>query len=225
MEPPQRALTPAAITTQEVSAPMPSPTHSTPEQDWRENELVKDHIRQASTEVAASAGRDFCEYLEHFALHPSRGSRSQSLDSPLEVIWLVWWDALCRVNKSFGEWFDIEPQRQVECGGQRYRLDFVVTLDEEALSRLVSGGLSWPLIGVELDGHTFHEKTLEQVTYRNQRDRALQQAGWKIFHYSFSEMDNVAIDCLAEVLCFARMTRQSLLAEAALRRIYTKEGA
>lgn len=205
---------------------MSSPTHSTPEQiDWRGNELVRDHINQAATEVAAAAGRDFRAYLEHFALRPGRGFRSRTLDSPLEVIWSVWWDALCRVNPLLGEWFDIEPQREVECGGQRYRLDFVVTIDEETQARLEAADLSWPLIGVELDGHAFHEKTLEQVTYRNQRDRLLQQAGWKIFHYSFSEMNGSAIDCVAEVLCFAKSVRQTLFTEAALRSLSRKEDA
>lgn len=41
---------------------------------------------------------------------------------------------------------------------------------------------------VELDGHDFHEKTKEQVTYRNQRDRDLQMEGWKVLHYSGSEL-------------------------------------
>jgi very-short-patch-repair endonuclease len=39
---------------------------------------------------------------------------------------------------------------------------------------------------VECDGHDFHEKTKQQVTKDNRRERELQIAGWHVFRFSGS---------------------------------------
>jgi very-short-patch-repair endonuclease len=61
-----------------------------------------------------------------------------------------------------------------EIEGQKYCVDFVVTPRTERKG--------WIPIAVELDGHAFHERTPAQVSHRDSRDRALQRAGWKVFH-------------------------------------------
>lgn len=121
-----------------------------------------------------------------------------SFDSPLEAAYWAWWEAL-RSTHCYGFAFDLERHRSVDAGGQRYVIDFVVVCKR--------AGAGYPLIGIELDGHAFHEKTLEQVTKRNRRDRDLQQAGWKLFHYSFSEFTADPAAAITEPLHYAQLSR------------------
>lgn len=102
------------------------------------------------------------------------------LSSPLEVIFYVWWEALKRPASFMGQIFNLFGQEQIAIGERSYRMDFVIRPLPE-----VSG---FPRIGIELDGHDFHERTKEQVTYRNARDRDLQSAGVRVLHYSGSEL-------------------------------------
>lgn len=74
---------------------------------------------------------------------------------------------------------------QVEIGP--YRVDFLV---------LHNGGG----IVVECDGHEFHEKTKEQAAKDKARDRALQEFGFKVYHFTGSEIWRDAVKCAREVL-------------------------
>jgi very-short-patch-repair endonuclease len=57
-------------------------------------------------------------------------------------------------------------------------------------------------IAVELDGYEFHERTREQVTLRDRRDRVLQRHGWIVLHISGSELVRTNVEALKEVwLC------------------------
>ena len=111
------------------------------------------------------------------------------VESPIEAIFWIWWLTLeaCTYERAFP--FKLVPQFTVHCDGNEYRLDFAIPEH---------------MIAVELDGHEFHEKTKEQVTYRNQRDRNLQAAGWTVFHFSGSELYRGQIDTVAAVADLAR---------------------
>lgn len=124
-----------------------------------------------------------------------------NLESPIEAIFWIWWTTLEGLvpGRDFG--FGLAPQYEVECEGNRYRLDFAVPEY---------------LIAVELDGHDFHEKTKEQVTYRNQRDRHLQAAGWTVFHFSGSELYRNEVDCVSAVANLARERHAAAKARGAL---------
>jgi len=52
---------------------------------------------------------------------------------------------------------------------------------------------------VECDGHDFHEKTKQQVTKDNRRERELQIAGWHVFRFSGSEIWNHALRCCKDI--------------------------
>jgi hypothetical protein len=111
-------------------------------------------------------------------------------DSPLEAQFKTWFDIIRGFHLSLGSMrfaVALRPQVWIECAsGPRYRLDFAVEPMEEWLhmSLLRAGH---PLkLGVELDGHDFHEKTRAQVTCRNQRDRDLSTEGWRVLHFSGS---------------------------------------
>jgi hypothetical protein len=180
---------------------------------FKDIDIIQQHIRDAGEWLAQGEYADFTSYVASTidAEDPWR----PKLESPLEALFWIWWNAAARPGSFMGENFWIDPQQDVEVGGSRYRLDFVVKLVGWDLNQEVeSGRYRWPLFGVELDGHSFHEKTREQVAYRNQRDRALQQAGWTVYHYSWKEMTERPAECVSEVLCAARNRYWQMLKEA-----------
>lgn len=119
-----------------------------------------------------------------------RASRSLC-ESPAEALLDLWFSAVYRErepgdDKMFG--FDLRSQAEVTANGHQYRLDFILDPHDPSLLQPRDGASSYPKIAVEIDGHAFHEKTKEQVTYRNRRDRDLQLAGWTVLHFSGSEL-------------------------------------
>lgn len=127
-------------------------------------------------------------------------------ESPLEEIFYVWWEA-CRRGRGFGrsDPFALETTvvHQVKVG--RYRLDYAIAFnDPKTMAEAVEFGVAPPKIAVELDGHDFHEKTKEQVTARNRRDRDLQTAGWHVFHFSGSEFNRDPKGCVTQVMEYAQ---------------------
>lgn len=181
-------------------------------QDWRNVEAVREQIQRAGTYLADGARADYLMLADEF-LRPD-ASWCPQLDSPLEAIFWAWWLALGRDDRYLASIIEFQPQFEVTAAGQDYRLDFCVLPTEDFRDRLAKYGIAWPRIGAEVDGHAFHEKTQEQVAYRNKRDRDLQQAGWRIFHYSWSEVVTNPVLCVSEVAQCGRMAYQS--AELAL---------
>lgn len=45
-----------------------------------------------------------------------------------------------------------------------------------------------PKLGIEIDGHIWHEKTKEQVQYHKKRERFLIANGWKLLRFTGSEV-------------------------------------
>ena len=128
------------------------------------------------------------------------------VESPIEAIFAAWFVAMKRTHGDFFCYaFELMPQEWVQAGGHDYRLDFEVWLEDPDLiiegQRL--GVKPFESIAVELDGHDFHERTKDQVTQRNQRDRDLQASGWKVFHFSGSEVHRDPEACVNEVMEYA----------------------
>lgn len=124
-----------------------------------------------------------------------------AVESPLEVIFYVEWlahrGAACIAGD--GRALGLCPQVDVAGPGYRYRLDFAV-VPLEPIHNVLLRKLQRPLLfAVELDGHDFHERTVEQVAYRNRRDRDLQAVGWRLFHFSGAEIHRQAHECVREV--------------------------
>jgi very-short-patch-repair endonuclease len=139
--------------------------------DIEATEFYQQHLAQSRQWLIDAAAAEH-EYLARVLLRDA--------ESPLEAAFMAWWQAR-RVFGAFTE-LDLYMQREVNAGGDRYRLDFVV---EPFIDGYFAGVSA--LVAIELDGHGFHERTKEQVAYRNRRDRALQAAGWLVLHYSGSE--------------------------------------
>jgi very-short-patch-repair endonuclease len=53
---------------------------------------------------------------------------------------------------------------------------------------------------VECDGHDFHERTKEQVSTDNERDRAVQARGWLVSRFTGSDIFNHPFACSAAVM-------------------------
>lgn len=130
----------------------------------------------------------------------------QELESPLEAIFYAWFGAIESLEDQEIWTFGLEAQRTVTvANGQRYRFDFGVVFGAQRLSDLATWrGVPQPKLGIELDGHDFHERTKEQVAARNTRDRDLTAAGWTVLHYSGSELYRDPIACVAEVIAVGK---------------------
>lgn len=169
--------------------------------------MLKDEQYKAAADyLAKEISRDFLEEVigEDFGTQ-----------SPIEELFLVWFKAHQRANAwcdPFLEDLRLLPQQEIEIrDGKKYRLDFVIsTWDGDLVHEASKFGIPSYWIAVELDGHAFHEKTKEQVALRNRRDRDLQAFGWKVFHFSGSEMYRNPIACVTEVAEYAMMAHQRL---------------
>lgn len=104
--------------------------------------------------------------------------------SPLEAMFDVAWQFHSRV---YDAWRDVEILRQfkVKTRGHTYRLDRAVTCRGIKLA-------------IELDGHTYHERTHAQVADRNTRDSALASDGWRVLHFSWHQMVSNPQECMME---------------------------
>jgi hypothetical protein len=173
-----------------------------------ENELVKKLLSRAQEYLREEATASL-DSLAEFAFDPALALQFEDeipYGSPLEAGFEIWWAAHQMAENLTWNFhqiqLELDPQHPVTCGDETYRLDFRIVPDKNDphVGLLAQGRLDVPLprIGVELDGHEFHEKTKEQVTYRNQRDRALQQAGWTILHFSGSEFVRRPLRCVEE---------------------------
>lgn len=165
-----------------------------------DNEFVKRHLVKIGGYLASTGP-------EHVLRRTVEQDSWKQPESPLEAAFALWWSVLEMVMAPH-QLPMLMRQFETKCGDQTYRLDFAIH-KPGAKSRAVTAGIAVseldglgirePLIAVEVDGHEFHERTKEQVAYRNRRDRELLQAGWKVLHVSGSEFDADPMHCVAHV--------------------------
>lgn len=169
---------------------------------FRDVQFLADHIAAAKQWVADGAAYSLQEWADYTIYHESE--YTPAFGSPLEAVFYVWWQAFIEDSKFRSRLLDLREQVDVEVEGERFRVDFEMAPTQHLRERLTQTGLWWTRLAVELDGHTFHEKTLEQVTYRNRRDRFLQSAGWHVFHLSYDEVNRAGgADACVEVMASA----------------------
>ena len=183
---------------------------SKPSSEFLALPFIADHLGMAARYAGRLEEMNSTQMLQ-WMLH----SYSSKFDSPLEVAYWMWWSVATKSSPCFHDFLLDDHVRVPSSDGGYYVLDFVVGYfndlkgeDDPVLKR-------WPRIAIELDGHTFHEKTLEQVTRRNQRDRDLQRLGWKVFHYSFDEFSSDPCNAVLEPLSYAVDVRIELQAAVA----------
>ena len=146
--------------------------------EWFDGDFVQQHAR-----AAIAFGRD--EWEQSVAnMLTSNLIYASGLESPLEMAFFAWWSILNSLRH-----MDVTMvlQEPVTIDGRTYRLDMSLYDTDKVFADQVSvSGLRMPRVAVELDGHEWHERTKEQVILRDERDRALQAAGWCVFHVSGS---------------------------------------
>jgi hypothetical protein len=89
----------------------------------------------------------------------------------------------------------IEPQCIVQRDASYYCVDFKLALRDEVIPRLT------PLIyWVEIDGHSYHDRTPQEFTKGRQRLRELQRKGGKVYAFSGTEVLDDALKCVRETV-------------------------
>lgn len=154
--------------------------------DWHKDkrlipalEFVQGHAAEAAHYLRNRFYADTLAALEH-----------STVESPIEAVFWTWWSVLLWSREIAEELFYLEPQRAVAVGEKAYRVDFAITPTDDFAKQADEASIQVPKIAIELDGHDFHERTKEQVAYRNERDRALQMDGWIVLHFSGSELNS-----------------------------------
>jgi very-short-patch-repair endonuclease len=173
-------------------------------------DVVREHVQWAAEAVGQWASVSFQQAMT--SMLTAEDHWGVPLESPLEAIFYIWWEAMTGDNPDshYNRLFELQTQRDVTIGESRFRLDFVVELKGDERTRIEAAGLRWAPIAVEVDGHAFHEKTAEQVAHRNRRDRLLQSDGWTVFHFSWSELTTNPTLCVGEVMGAATARWQTL---------------
>jgi len=96
----------------------------------------------------------------------------------------------------------IEPQKPIG----DHRVDFLLTYrgnDRESFGKPRDQWKDRPFhsqLIVECDGHDFHEKSKEQAARDKKRDRALQDLGFKVFHFTGHQIWNDVFGCAQEAV-------------------------
>ena len=136
----------------------------------------------------------FCELLE------------SGVQSPIEDIFYIACHVWCaneyiELNPSHvfnnhreievGSGIFIEPQKKIG----KYRVDFLLSQNEIGPSETLS-----PVI-VELDGHDFHDKDKKQRSYEKERDRYFVKEGYRVLHFTGSDVFTDPYKVSHEALC------------------------
>ena len=108
-----------------------------------------------------------------------------SMKSPIEKIFAI---AFYTVLNEHGflenEIFSPIPQAEISLDTKTYYADFLILAESFGQIKCEN---EFKLV-IECDGHDFHEKTKEQVAYRNERDLELMSAGYDVMHFSGSQI-------------------------------------
>ncbi len=134
----------------------------------------------------------------------------RGMESPIEHLF---WIAVRTLCVRYGEGFNEPPPTEADSIGYgvalfpqvaigRYRVDFLVRywmpLDAEPGKGII----------VELDGHAFHDKDQRQRSYEKARDRHLVKAGYRVLHYTGSDVVADPFAPAHEVLALLDVTRE-----------------
>ena len=115
-------------------------------------------------------------YETNFHLHKSTPDSYEKMTPIEKVMYAILERIGIDLKEEFKEVWDYGLCSQREIG--KYRVDFFVIIPYK------QG------IIIECDGHDFHEKTKEQAKYDKQRDRFLMSKGYKVLHFTGSEIYN-----------------------------------
>jgi very-short-patch-repair endonuclease len=98
-------------------------------------------------------------------------------ESPLETAFLV--NFTSKLNRP-----DLVIDMESQVNIAPYRVDFAFPTRK---------------IAIELDGHTYHEKSVKQAVSDRKRDRYLTQQGWKVLRFHRQEIENNIESCISQL--------------------------
>lgn len=122
------------------------------------------------------------------------------MSSPIEQLFFVAIQTMARA-----EWIDLNPEpwelrgemmpglglhifQQHKVG--KYRVDFLIKrVWRDCVDFGQRGQDRSSSVIVELDGHAFHDRDKQQRSYEKARDRFLQREGFKVLHYTGSDVN------------------------------------
>jgi very-short-patch-repair endonuclease len=168
--------------------------------------LNLESVQRAISESALYLGNEMARrHRDGIRFAVAYMNRARPMESPLEAIFYGWFSAIAELENQEIYTFPLIPQARVELGEKSYRFDFQVLFGPQAFSDLAMlRRIEAPKVAIELDGHDFHERTKEQVAYRNERDRDVTAAGWTILHFSGSELYKDPLKCASDVLAICK---------------------
>lgn len=129
------------------------------------------------------------------------------MQSPIEHLFWIALNALCEAeftelnpepywHPKSNEWKlpggAVYARSQAAIGS--YRVDFLIEV-----TPVLGESVPAPVV-VELDGHDFHDKDKRQRSYEKKRDRELTKRGYRVVHYTGSDVVKDPFVCVREVL-------------------------
>lgn len=130
---------------------------------------------------------------EHFSQEVYTVLVDSNLSSPIEDLFYIALKLQCAsvfvdINPGKNHGLFVTPQAQIG----KYRVDFLIEFHHKK-------GTNAPVI-VELDGHAFHDKDKHQRSYEKARDRFLVKSGYKVLHFTGSDVNADPHKVVFEVL-------------------------
>jgi very-short-patch-repair endonuclease len=147
---------------------------------------------------------------ERYAQEMQSNCLEVGMQSPIEHLFWIACHSLAHAH-----FVDVNPEPEVDSNGgilvpdglciftqaqvRQYRVDFLV-------STMGFGPREFhPDVVVELDGHDFHDKDKRQRSYEKRRDRDLVREGYKVIHFTGSDVVKDPFACAFEALEMAGM--------------------
>jgi len=136
------------------------------------------------------AGAEYAKWCEEgFRQEMHANCVDCGMESPIEDLFWIAMFVLCKAeyepfnphpneDQSFPHGVYVRPQVRVG----NFRVDFEIVREPR-----IEGQRCSPVI-VELDGHDFHDKDKRQRAYEKSRDRFLVKRGYRVLHFTGSEI-------------------------------------
>lgn len=159
----------------------------------------REFLKDKSNEIAHMFWSDVTSRLRE------REELDQAIESPVEQLFFIEWVFMDFYRGLDDFPFYLDSQYKDKSTG-KYRIDFVVDFIQEVLGwdkewqEIITKRVEAPKLGIEIDGHIWHEKTKEQVQYHKERERFLVSNGWKLLRFTGSEVFKCPGFCVEEVL-------------------------
>lgn len=137
------------------------------------------------------------------------------IESPVEQLFYIEWKFRQFCNNKI-KLLCLHPQYQDDTT-KGFIVDFYVNMMAEVLTwqetsnpkkfKIITS-IFPPHLGIEIDGHLWHEKTKEQVARDKKRERILTANGWQLLRFAGSEVYKNPTKSVQETLLFAFELRE-----------------